>query len=118
MKPEELLSLLESKKQRRNEKIRHLGLDHQPIIYEIMAAEKMEIQKELKAAKKEEEKDAVIYRAVIRSMCGWDGADEVTDEQINRFKALYSESVILEIYRCISDFNYLHEKAVVDAKKN
>lgn len=118
--PDDLIALLKDRKQRRQEKIRHLKLDHQPIIYEITVAEKEEIRDRIDAAESPEERDKVVMETVIRSMCGWDGDDaaNVTDDHINGLKEVYSADVILEIYRCIVDFSYLDEKGINGAKKS
>lgn len=118
MNANDLLDLLESKKQRRSEKVRHLGLDHQPVIYEIYAAEKNEIQKRLDATEDFEQKQDVVLEVVIRSMCGWDDSGEITEEHRERFLSVYSTEVILELYKCICDFGYLHEQGIVQAKKS
>jgi len=119
MNANDLMSLLESKKERRCEKVTHLGLDHQPIIYEITVAEKAEINARLKACEEDDEaSDLVVIETIIKSMCGWDEAGEVTSEHINQFKTIYSAAVITDLFLCVSNFNYLGDKGITTAKKN
>lgn len=118
MNVDQLIGLLESNKQRRSEKVRHLNLKHQPVIHEVTVAEKEEIQKKLTEAKTVEDKDTVVIEVVIRSMCGWDEAGEVTPDHIKHIKSIYSSDVIIELYKCIVDFSYLGEQAIVKAKKS
>jgi len=119
MNANKLLELLESKKQRRSEKITHLGLEHQPIIYEITVAEKKLVNDRIEACKEDDDAiDAVVIETIIKSMCKWDQAGEVTIEHVEQFKAIYSASVITELFLCVSNFNYLGEKGIATAKKS
>lgn len=116
MNADKLLDLLRSKNNRRQEKVTHLGLDHQPVIYELMVSEKEEIQKRINEAETAEEKHDIAIETVIKSMCGWDDAGEVTQEHIDGLKQVYSADVIVELYQCVADFGYLGEQGIAKAK--
>ena len=118
MNVDDLLGLLEDKKQRRSEKVRHLSLDHQPLIHEIYVSEKEQVQKDMDASETAEDRDLVLIETIIKSMCGWDDVKEISQEHIERFKSVYSGDVMVELYKCIVDFSYLGEKGVGAAKKN
>jgi len=118
MNVDDLLGILEEKKQRRSEKVRHLGLDHQPLIYEITVSEKEAIHKEMDGCDSNAARDQVLLETVIKSMCGWDGVKKITAAQMKRFKSVYSDAVVVELYKCIVDFTYMGEKGVLAAKKN
>lgn len=118
MKPNDLISLIKDKHKRRTEKIRHLKLEHQPIISEITVAEKEEIHARIDSCESIEERDRIVMEVVIRSLCGWDEVGEITDENIEDFKQVYSSDIVIELYRCIVDFSYLDEKGINAAKKS
>jgi dephospho-CoA kinase len=118
MNIDELLGVLESKKQRRSEKVRHLGLESPPLIYEITVAEKEAIHKAMDKCESVEVRDDLLMETVMKSMCGWDDVKAISAEQIERFKSVYSADVMIELYKCIVDFSYLGEKGVVAAKKS
>jgi len=113
-----LLELLESKRQRRSEKITHLNLKHPPLIHEITVTEKQEVTDEIASCESVDDKHKVVEKTVIRSMCGWDEAGEITDDHIKHLEGLYSGDVIIEIYKCVVDFGYLGEQGISKAKKN
>lgn len=113
-----LIDLLKEKKQRRSEKVRHLGLDHQPVIYEMTVSEKLAVQAEIDAATDVDQQHDIVIKTVIKSMCKWDESGEITQEHIDALKDIYSSDVIIELYRCISDFGYLGEQGIDKAKKS
>lgn len=113
-----LISLLKDNKQRRNEKVRHLGLDHQPVIHELMVSEKLELEARLASEGCPDKQHDIVIDTVIRSMCGWDDAGDITQDHIDALKDVYSSEIIIELYRCIVDFGYLGEQGIATAKKN
>jgi len=118
MDVDQLLGVLEENNTRRSKKVTNLELSHQPVIYEITVAEKEAHRKHHESLETEIERENDVMKVIIRSMCEWDKSGEITQEHIDKFKAIYSPDVVWELYRSILDFGYMGPEGVAAAKKS